>query len=77
MTRKVDDLGRIVLPVEMRRRFDIRTGDELTIAVDGDSIVLTKIEVGCVFCRSTESLQPLRAVPICGDCRAEIREFGK
>ena len=68
MARKVDDLGRIVLPVEMRRMFGIRPGDELEIAVDGASIVLRKIEARCVFCGDAGGLRPYRDKQVCGSC---------
>ena len=68
MARKVDDLGRIVLPVEMRRMFGIRPGDELEIAVDGASILLRKIEARCVFCADSVALRPYREKQVCSSC---------
>lgn len=69
MARKVDDLGRIVLPVEMRRRFGIRAGDALDIAVVDGTIVLRKLSPGCVFCDgSTAPLRAYRDRPVCDDC---------
>ncbi|MGD2051629.1 MAG: AbrB/MazE/SpoVT family DNA-binding domain-containing protein, partial [Acidimicrobiia bacterium] len=54
MVRKIDDLGRIVIPAETRRLFHIREGDELAISVDEDSIIIRKLEAACVFCGSTK-----------------------
>ena len=68
MARKVDDLGRIVLPVETRRMLGIAAGDELEIAVDGTSILLTKIETRCVFCATSDDLRPYRGKQICSSC---------
>jgi len=68
MARKVDDLGRIVLPVEMRRMFGIRPGDELEIAVDGVSILLRKVESRCVFCGDGAALRSYRDKQVCGVC---------
>ncbi|MDQ3680095.1 MAG: AbrB/MazE/SpoVT family DNA-binding domain-containing protein [Actinomycetota bacterium] len=68
MARKVDDLGRIVLPVEMRRMFGIKTGDELHIAVIGGDILLRKVEDRCVFCEATEGLRPYRTKQVCAPC---------
>ncbi|MEO6120935.1 MAG: AbrB/MazE/SpoVT family DNA-binding domain-containing protein [Acidimicrobiales bacterium] len=69
MARRVDDLGRIVLPIEMRRRLAIKPGDALDIAVDGSAIVLRKIEARCVFCdQGGENLRPYRHKQICADC---------
>lgn len=74
MARKVDDLGRIVLPVEMRRMFGIRPGDELEIAVDSGAILLRKIESRCVFCGDDgNTLRPYREKQVCAAC---IKELG-
>ena len=68
VARKIDDLGRIVLPVELRRMLGIATGDELHVAVNGGDIVLRKIEARCVFCRGSEDLRPYRSKQVCGPC---------
>ncbi len=72
MARKVDDLGRIVLPVEMRRMFGIRPGDELEIGVDGGSIVLRKVEARCVFCGADAGLRSYREKRVCASCAAGL-----
>lgn len=72
MARKVDDLGRIVLPVETRRLLGIAAGDELEIAVSGTSIILTKIETRCVFCATTDDLREYRDKQICPACAAAV-----
>jgi transcriptional pleiotropic regulator of transition state genes len=72
MARKVDDLGRIVLPVELRRLHGIQTGDALEISVDGDAIVLRKLSPGCVFCGAVERLSTFRSRAVCTDCRDEL-----
>lgn len=72
MARKVDDLGRIVLPVEMRRMFGIRPGDNLEIRVDGGAILLRKIETRCVFCGGEDGLRPYRDKRVCPACAADI-----
>ena len=74
MARKVDDLGRIVLPVELRRLHGIQTGDALEISVDGDSIVLRKLAQGCVFCGTVDGLSSYRSRSICLGCRHELAE---
>jgi AbrB family transcriptional regulator, transcriptional pleiotropic regulator of transition state genes len=69
MERRVDDLGRVVLPVEMRRRLAIAPGDALDITVDGGALVLRKVEARCVFCDTDgPGLQPYRGKPVCPDC---------
>lgn len=73
MARKVDDLGRIVLPVEMRRMFGIRPGDELAIAVDGGAILLRKIESRCVFCGDDgTTLRVYREKRVCTTCASDL-----
>lgn len=75
MTRKVDELGRMVLPSELRKRFRIHEGDHLAIHVEEDRIVLTKVETGCVFCDSTDSLADYRGKLICQDCKSAIEDI--
>ncbi len=72
VARKVDDLGRIVLPVELRREFDIRPGDELQICVDGPWILLRKVEARCIFCDTDEALQPYRGKQVCDRCELDL-----
>jgi len=72
MARKVDDLGRIVLPIELRRLHGIQTGDALEISVDGDAIVLRKLAHGCVFCDGVCALREYKGRVICGACADEL-----
>jgi transcriptional pleiotropic regulator of transition state genes len=72
MVRKIDDLGRIVIPAETRRLFKIHEGDELAISVDGDSIVIRKLDATCVFCGSTEDVTAFRGRGVCASCRADL-----
>lgn len=72
MNRKVDDLGRVVIPAEIRKAFGIRDGDHLDIAVDGDHIVLTRCEDSCVFCRSGEDLKEFKGRLVCSSCIREM-----
>lgn len=72
MSRKVDDLGRIVLPVELRRQLGIKAGDELDIAVDGAMVMLHKIEARCVFCDSQEGLRLYCEKQVCSDCLGQL-----
>ena len=72
MARKVDDLGRIVLPVETRRLFGIKPGDALEISVAEGSIHLRKIESGCVFCDGREDLREFMGKLICPSCSTAL-----
>jgi transcriptional pleiotropic regulator of transition state genes len=73
MTRKVDELGRMVLPSELRKRFRIHEGDHLAIHVEEERIVLTKVETGCVFCDSTDGVVDHKGKLICENCLSAIR----
>ncbi len=72
MVRKIDDLGRIVVPAETRRLFNIHEGDQLTISVENDTIVLRKLDATCTFCGSTDSVTPFKGKGVCVTCRAEL-----
>jgi transcriptional pleiotropic regulator of transition state genes len=72
IVRKMDDLGRIVIPAETRRLFHIREGDELTISVEMESIKLQKLEATCTFCGSTEEVRSFHGKGICANCTAEL-----
>jgi transcriptional pleiotropic regulator of transition state genes len=73
IVRKVDELGRIVLPIEMRRTLDIAEKDSLEIFADGDAIVLRKYHPACVFCDNTKGVVSFRGKNVCPDCIAELR----
>ena len=70
--RKVDDLGRIVLPIELRRTLDIAERDELEIFMEGDRIVLRKYEPACIFCGSDRSLTTYCSKNVCGECAGKL-----
>ena len=73
--RKIDDLGRIVVPVEFRRLLGIREGDELEIALEGDRLVLTRMAPACALCGAIADLRPFRERQVCGDCVEKMREL--
>jgi transcriptional pleiotropic regulator of transition state genes len=72
ISRKIDDLGRIVIPAETRRLFNIREGDQLLITIEGSGIVLRKLESTCTFCASTEQVTAFKGKGICGTCRSQL-----
>ena len=73
--RKVDELGRIVLPIELRRTLDIAERDELEIFMENDRIVLQKFEPACIFCGSSRGLVSYRGKNICQSCISKISEY--
>jgi transcriptional pleiotropic regulator of transition state genes len=68
ITRKVDELGRVVLPIGLRRNLGIDKKDPLEIFVDGDKIILRKYEPACVFCSKTDDIMMFRGKRICKVC---------
>jgi transcriptional pleiotropic regulator of transition state genes len=72
IVRKVDELGRIVLPIEMRRTLDIAEKDTLEVYVEGENIILTKYHDACVFCDRTKNLINYKGRYVCPDCIAEL-----
>ena len=73
IVRTVDDLGRVTLPIELRRTLEIAEKDSLEIFVDGDTIVLKKYEPACVFCGNAQDVSVYKGKNICQDCIAELR----
>lgn len=77
IVRKVDELGRVVIPIELRRTLNISQRDALEIYVDGEHIILKKYEPACIFCGDADGVQPYKGKNICKNCLAEIAdEFG-
>lgn len=72
MFRRIDRLGRIVLPMELRRALGIKEGDALMISQEGEQIVLRKMETACTFCGSVEHLSPHRSKLVCRTCTVEM-----
>ncbi len=70
--RKVDELGRIVLPIEIRRTLDIAERDELEIYMENDRIVLQKFEPSCIFCESSYGLVCYNGKKVCRDCAKNL-----
>lgn len=68
MIRPLDNLGRIVLPKEIRKTFGVDTGDSFTIHTDGDSIILKKFQASCVLCGNNEDLVTFNDKAICPKC---------
>ncbi len=74
IVRKVDELGRIVLPIELRRTFGIAEKDALEIYVDGENIILRKYEPDCIFCGNAKDITIFRNRNICSECMAELKK---
>lgn len=72
--RKVDELGRIVLPIELRRTLGIEEKDRIEIFVDGESIILRKYQPACIFCDNAKDIINYKGKNICPDCIRAMNE---
>jgi transcriptional pleiotropic regulator of transition state genes len=73
ITRGLDSLGRIVIPIEIRRLFEIKESDQLEFYVEDNKIILQKSNPSCTFCGSEESLVPFAEKYICSSCVGKIK----
>ena len=71
--RKVDELGRIVIPVEVRKILDIKERDNLSISLENDTISIKKEMPYCVFCNSNIDLESLLGKHICKNCIKKLK----
>lgn len=71
--RKVDELGRVVLPIEMRRILGIEERDAVEICMEDEHIIVRKYENSCIFCGNEENLQEFKGKNVCDDCRKELQ----
>ncbi len=72
MSRKMDDLGRVVIPAELRKSFGIKEGDQLEISVEEDRIILSPRGNSCIFCGSIQDLKEFRDRMVCASCIGEL-----
>ncbi|HCD41186.1 MAG: AbrB/MazE/SpoVT family DNA-binding domain-containing protein [Bacillota bacterium] len=73
IVRKVDELGRVVIPIELRRTLQIEEKDALEIYVDGERIILKKYQPACIFCGNAANIKIFRDKNICRDCLDEMK----
>jgi transcriptional pleiotropic regulator of transition state genes len=72
--RKLDELGRIVLPRELRIKLDLNEKDPMEIFIDGSMIVLKKYETSCIFCGGEDTIVQLNDKLICKKCMKKLKE---
>ncbi len=76
MVRPVDNLGRVVIPSEIRKQFDVTNGvDSFEIFVDGDKIILRKYQPSCLFCGEMDNTVNLDGHIVCKDCIEKLNEL--
>lgn len=73
IVRNIDELGRIVIPKEIRKKLGIEKNDPVEIFVDGETVILSKYHPVCHFCGKTENISDFKGKTICGDCIAELK----
>jgi transcriptional pleiotropic regulator of transition state genes len=72
IVRKIDELGRVVLPSELRKILNMRHGDELAISVEGDQVILEKRHDVCVFCGADEPRIEFKGRRVCERCAGDM-----
>ena len=75
IVRRVDELGRVVIPIESRNKFEIAEKDPIEIYVEGSSIILKKFEPNCVFCGSTKDLVEYKDKLVCSKCAENLNQL--
>jgi transcriptional pleiotropic regulator of transition state genes len=72
IVRKVDELGRVVIPIELRRTLGIDVKDSLEIYVDSEKIILKKYEPACIFCGNADNVKHHKSRIVCNECIHEL-----
>ena len=73
IVRKVDELGRIVLPMSLRTTFDIKEKDSLEIFTEGNKIILQKYQPSCIFCNNADDVVLFEGKRLCKACIEKIK----
>lgn len=73
IVRKVDELGRITLPIELRRTLNIDIKDPVEIFIEGEAIILMKYEPSCIFCGNAKDVVNYKGKNICKSCLKELK----
>ena len=75
IVRRVDELGRIVIPMELRRTLGIRVKDPLSISMDGERIIIEKYHEACALCGSEDDVTMVKDRAVCAKCIADIKKL--
>ncbi|PKM79232.1 MAG: AbrB family transcriptional regulator [Firmicutes bacterium HGW-Firmicutes-13] len=73
IVRKVDELGRVVIPIELRRTLGIEEKDALEIYVDAEKIILKKYEPACIFCGNADNVMHYKKKIVCEECIKQMK----
>ena len=74
MVRKIDELGRVVLPIELRRALEIGEKDALEIYTDSDTIILKKYQPACIFCGNAKDVFTYKGRNVCPECIQDLNK---
>lgn len=74
IVRQVDELGRIVLPKELRTIFNINVKDSIEIFTDNDKIILQKYQPACIFCNNANDIIYFNGKRLCNECISKIKD---
>lgn len=74
MIRSLDQLGRIVIPIELRRVLDIEIGDGLEFYSDEKEIILKKYEPACIFCDNARDIKVYKGKNVCNECYTQLKK---
>ena len=77
VSRPIDELGRIVIPKEIRTALELSPKDEMEIYIENGSIILKKSKTGCAICGSEAALTEVSGKPVCADCIKKIQNLGR
>ena len=75
IVRKVDELGRVVIPIETRRTLGLNEKDQVEIFIDGENIILKKYEPSCIFCNEMNNVINYKGKIICNNCLEEMKSI--
>ena len=75
IVRKLDQLGRIVIPMELRSTFDLKERDPIEIFVEGDDIILRKYHPACIFCGDATEIVQFEGKNVCKKCLSRMKEL--
>lgn len=75
VVRRVDELGRIVLPIEIRKNLDIENRDAVEIFIENDKIILKKYEPACLFCGNADGITTFEGKLICRNCIDKLKDI--
>lgn len=75
IVRRIDELGRVVIPIELRRMLDLEVKDAVEIYTENDMIIFKKYEPACIFCGQARDIVNIKGKSVCPSCIKELREL--